>query len=84
MSTGIADVMVTQCEVGDELGELRHFCSCFKAKVYRVTIQLVQNLPLTSKQKFLFCLDWPGLARPKRNFCFKVNGRFCTSRMVTL
>ena len=46
---------------------------------YRVTIQLVQNLPLTSKQKFRFGLDWPGLARPKRNFCFEVNRRFCTS-----
>ena len=22
---------------------------------------------------------WPGLARPKRNFCFDVNGRFCTT-----
>ena len=32
--------------------------------IYRVTIQLVQNLPLTSKQK--------------RNFSFEVNGRFAT------
>ena len=30
---------------------------------YRVTEQLVQNLPLTSKQKFLFGLAWPGRAK---------------------
>ena len=47
--------------------------------LYRVTIPLVQNLPLTSKQKFRFGLARPGQARPKRNFCFKVNGRFVTS-----
>ena len=41
---------------------------------YRVTIQLVQNLPLTSKQKFRF-----GLARPHGlDICFEVNRRFCT------
>ena len=44
--------------------------------LYRVTIPPVQNLPLTSKQKFRFGLVWPGLARLKRNFCFEVNGRF--------
>ena len=44
---------------------------------YRVTIHLVQNLPLTSKQKFHFGLACPDLARPKRNFSFEVNGRFC-------
>ena len=32
--------------------------------------------PKTSNQKFRFGLAWPGLARPKRNFCFEVNGRF--------
>ena len=47
--------------------------------VYRVNIQLVANLPLTSEQKFRFGLAWPGLARPKRNFCSEVNGRFATS-----
>ena len=47
--------------------------------VYRVTIQLVANLPLTSKQKFHFGLACPSLARPKWNFCFEVNGRFATS-----
>ena len=31
-----------------------------------------------------FTLAWPGQARPKQNFCFKVNGRFCSSWMVTL
>ena len=35
-------------------------------KMYRVTTQLVQNLPLTS-------------AKPKQNFCFEVNGWFCAS-----
>ena len=44
--------------------------------MYRVTIQLVQNLRLTSRQKFRFGLVCPGLARAKRNFCFTVNGRF--------
>ena len=43
---------------------------------YRVTITLVQNLPLTSQQKFCFGLTCPALARPKRNFCFEVNRRF--------
>ena len=46
---------------------------------YRVTIQLVANLPLTLKLKFRFGLACPGLARPKWNFCFEVNGRFATS-----
>ena len=46
--------------------------------IYRVTEQLVKNLPLTSEQKFRFGLACPDLARPKRNFCFEVNGRFCT------
>ena len=52
--------------------------------LYRVTNQVVQNLQLTSKQKFRFGLTWPGLDRPKRNFCFEVNGRFCTTRFVSL
>ena len=46
---------------------------------YRVTIQLVANLPLTSKQKFHFGLARPGQSRPKRNFSFEVNRRFATS-----
>ena len=50
---------------------------------YRVTHILVQNLPLTSKEKFHFGLACPGLARPKRKFTFEVNGRFCTRRRVT-
>ena len=45
---------------------------------YRVTIHLVQNLPLTLKQKFSFGLVRPGQARPTRNLRFEVNGRFCT------
>ena len=49
--------------------------------LYRVTHLLVQNLPLTSKEKFRFGLACPGLARPKRNFSY---GRFCTRRLVTL
>ena len=47
--------------------------------LYRVIIQLVANLPLTSEQKFRFGLARPGQAGPKRNFCFEVNGRFATS-----
>ena len=43
---------------------------------YRVTITLVQNLLLTSKQKFRFGLARAGQVRPKRNFWFEVNGRF--------
>ena len=46
---------------------------------YRVTHHVVQNLPLTAKQKLHFGLAWLGLARPKRNFCFEVNGRFWTT-----
>ena len=34
---------------------------------YRVTITHVQNLRLTSEQKFRFGLTCPALARPKRN-----------------
>ena len=51
----------------DEL-DGRHFLDV--TGKYRVTIQLVQNLLLTSKPKFRFGLVCPGLARPKRNFCF--------------
>ena len=51
---------------------------------YRVTEQLVQNFPLTSGQKFRFGLACPVLARPKWNFCFELNGKFCTSCSVTL
>ena len=43
---------------------------------YRVTISLVQNLLLTTKQKFRFGLARAGQVRPKRNFCSDVNGRF--------
>ena len=46
------------------------------AFIYRVTIPLVQNFLLTSKEKFHFGLACPGMARPKRNFSFEVNGRF--------
>ena len=44
--------------------------------MYRVTIQLVQNLQLTSKPKFRFGLARTGQGRPKRNFGFEVTGRF--------
>ena len=44
--------------------------------VYRVTITLVQNLLLTSNQKFRFGLARAGQVRPKRTFGFEVNGRF--------
>ena len=53
-------------------------------QLYRVTISLVQNLLLTSEQKFRFGLTCPALARPKQNFCFEVNRRFWTSVIVTL
>ena len=36
--------------------------------LYRVTIQLVANLPLNSKQKFHFGMARPGQAKPKHNF----------------
>ena len=51
---------------------------------YKVTHQVVTNLPLTSKQKFRFGLARPGQARPKQNFCFEVNRRFVTAWCVTL
>ena len=44
--------------------------------IYRVTIQVGPNLPLTTRQKFRFGLTRPGWARLKRNFCLEVNGRF--------
>ena len=40
--------------------------------------------PVDLKSKVLFGLACPGLANPKRNFTFEVNGRFCTRRRVTL
>ena len=52
--------------------------------VYRVTHLVDSNLPLTSKQKFCIGLACPDLARPKRNFGFYVNGRFESTRCVTL
>ena len=52
--------------------------------MYRVTHLVDSNLPLTSKQKFRFGLACPDLARPKQNFCFDVNGRFESTRCVTL
>ena len=57
---------------------------CNSMFYYRVTIPLVQNLQLTSRQKFRFGLARPGQAKPKRNFCLEINWRFCTSGMVTL
>ena len=42
--------------------------------MYRVTIQLVANLLLTSKHKYRFGLAWP-----KLNFYFEANWRFATS-----
>ena len=54
-------------------------------QLYRVTEQLVQNLLLTSKQKFRFGLAWPGDWRGQsRTFPPEVNRRFCTSYSVTL
>ena len=44
--------------------------------LYRVTHHVVQNLLLTSEQKFCFALACPDPARPKRNFWFEVNRRF--------
>ena len=40
--------------------------------------------PVDFKVKIRFGLACPGLSRPKRNFTFEVNGRFCTRRRVTL
>ena len=47
-------------------------------KLYRVTHLVVQNLPLTSKQKFHFGLAWPGHARPGQNrtYVLKSTGGF--------
>ena len=52
--------------------------------MYRVTQHVGSNLPLTSKYKFHFGLACPDLARPKRNFCVDVNGRFDPTCCVTL
>ena len=45
---------------------------------------LDSNLPLTSTQKLRIGLACPDLARQNRNFCVAVNGRFESSRCVTL
>ena len=65
-------------------GQGRHACVVAKpilplSTEYRVTIPLVQNLRLTSRQKFRFGLARPGQTRPKRNFSLEGNRRFCTS-----
>ena len=74
-------------------GEIQHLVICrlkfsslgFILKwIYRMTRLLVQNCPLTSKVKFRFGLARPGQGRPKWNFTFEVNGRFCSRRLVTL
>ena len=51
--------------VSESLFEGVHITS---KRIYRVTIQLMANLPLISKRKFRFGLAWCGLAMPKRNF----------------
>ena len=51
---------------------------------YRMTQHVGSNLPLTSKQKFCFCLARSGQVMPKRNLCFDVNGRFEPTCCVTL
>ena len=59
--------------------QLNYFSHC------RVTHLVDSNIPLTSKQKFRFGLAiLSGQARPIRNFCFDVNGRFESMRCVTL
>ena len=52
--------------------------------LYRVAHLVDSNLPLTSKQKFCFGLARSGQARPMRNFCFDINGRFESTTCVTL
>ena len=66
-------------EYGWVMRRLLRMPKCKLHALYKVNFQLVQNVLLTSKQKFRF-----GLARSKRNLCFEVNGRLCTSWMVTL
>ena len=52
--------------------------------IYRVTHLVDSNLLLTSKPKFRFGLARSGQARPIRNLCSDVNGRFESRRCVTL
>ena len=52
-----------------------HVSSPKSEQVYRATIQVVSNLPLTPKQRLHFSTR----ASPKRSFCFDVNGRFDTT-----
>ena len=49
--------------------------------MYRVTIQVVTNLPLTSKHKFRFNMRSLYFYA---TLCFGVNGRFETTGVVTL
>ena len=47
-----------------------------KKHMYSVTHHIVQNLLLTSKQKFRFGLARPSRARTKQNFSLKSTGGF--------
>ena len=73
---GGAGLESTSSEMNLKL-ELIHLL--MRIRIYRVTIQLVTKLLLTSKQNFSFGLARPGEARPKQNFYFEVSGRFVTS-----
>ena len=60
---------------------LKHFLDSGGATcvlIFRVTHQVVANLPLISKQKFCFGLARPGQVRPNGTFVSEVNGRFVT------
>ena len=76
LAVTITDMDTYHIERGDDLDFKLARDSNKVGVLYRVTITLVQNLPLTSNQKFRFGLTCPALARPKRNFCFEVNRRF--------
>ena len=65
----------TACRFYDQnLPQSKHLS--YYEPVYRVTIQFVPNLPLTSKQRLRF--EYMGLLL-KGNFCFDVKGKFGTT-----
>ena len=79
LAVTITDMDTYHIERGDDLDFKLARDSNKVGVLYRVTITLVQNLLLTSKQKFRFGLARAGQVRPKRNFWFEVNGRFATT-----
>ena len=55
----VSNRLLTDCDTFTDVAVTDTICIKFKS-LYRVTIQVGPNLPLTSKQKFRFGLTRPG------------------------